>query len=871
MPTCTSILTARPELFETLKLAHAEKDYARIIESPLIPPFVSQRARLFLDELRPEMEKIVRGEKKLPRWAPRKVFQEENLFSHVESLELCYTTWDVPLVILSDLGSFRQDPQLVNRIAHIFSTKNTFLVNASGTGKTRLLYEGLCKHWGLYFTVGVDSSALGSEDMGLILDLLEGVSGPSAHICAGPRLVDLSKAPEDAAAKNATTMFDVVSANLLARLLVLQQFLELSSSSGITEEHKKRWLLAQLSPHLFDRPYPAVRLIAEPFQYLSQILISNDLTYVRQNIADALRKIRKLLGNDEHLFCTLDQTQAAVPRGPQFFNDGKTILPELLKVWQSHLGSNWSVIAAGTKIPKSLFDGDGEDYVWCSATGAFDTREAQDRYVLRFFPPNYATSASGRVLMTRIWDWLRGRHRYTASFVAALLKCGFERPHIRLNDYVEEHSKLEPFDAMDEIGAENPDRGAERTKMFLVPNYPSIADEPTILPPILEVLLRYMATQKDSPAFGPDFIGLVNWGCGRFADSEMSTVVVDEPMTVVGAARGLFRTPGAHYMQPYRSPSTFLGAIIRTPPHNSETLSYVIAFYLAQVLSPRWRLCDIFTFPGEAPVWAKQPAELVRLIRANGRKATTKHVVVTRDDSLPFVTNAESVEDVLSWLDHRHESVFCRLPSDNTDLLFCLKLADDSFAWVALRAIASAGPLSDDELRTAISLMGSDSLLTDEAILKKLEALPHRSSALGDSSLLRIVSAFPTEIDLKECVEEGCNDVASLDMALLEDTNAEIPQPVFFDKLLAGVLAGLKRKAPAAPTQEGKLSKRRRHSDGVEDEPRRPPAAVKGKGKARATQEQKTTRKGSPVAEASGSGSAPRRSSRLKAGKKSKE
>ena len=45
-----------------------------------------------------------------------------------------------------------------------------FLVNTSGSGKTKLLFEGVFRNWVLYFSSAVDASNLGSTD---IQDLIE--------------------------------------------------------------------------------------------------------------------------------------------------------------------------------------------------------------------------------------------------------------------------------------------------------------------------------------------------------------------------------------------------------------------------------------------------------------------------------------------------------------------------------------------------------------------------------------------------------------------------------------------------------------------------------------------------------------------------
>ncbi|KAJ7479815.1 hypothetical protein FB451DRAFT_1031848, partial [Mycena latifolia] len=40
-----------------------------------------------------------------------------------------------------------------------------FLMNTSGTGKTRLSFEGLCRHWGFYFIMAQDANNLGAMNI----------------------------------------------------------------------------------------------------------------------------------------------------------------------------------------------------------------------------------------------------------------------------------------------------------------------------------------------------------------------------------------------------------------------------------------------------------------------------------------------------------------------------------------------------------------------------------------------------------------------------------------------------------------------------------------------------------------------------------
>ncbi|KAJ7148843.1 hypothetical protein C8R46DRAFT_1199014 [Mycena filopes] len=93
--------------------------------------------------------------------------------------------------------------------------------------------------------------------------------------------------------------------------------------------------------------------------------------------------------------------------------------------------------------------------------------------------------------------------------------------------------------------------------------------------------------------------------------------------------------------------------------------------------------------------------------------------------------------------------------------MFALKLADGSFIWVALRAIATDEPVQVNDLKAALSQLEAKNLFTDEGDdafhtnpIDALQALPHRSAKLGTHSLLRVVASFPVEIDLEPCVNK---------------------------------------------------------------------------------------------------------------------
>jgi hypothetical protein len=305
---------------------------------------------------------------------------------------------------------------------HSSATKR-FLVNSSGTGKTRLLYEGLCQNWGLYFTAAVDSGFLGTPDMQTtIKNQFEMNRDFHQYPSLDRTIVDIPKAMQ----QNSERVSRFFSPILLARLLVFHLFLEIASQFGLTEDHKKRWLLLQLNPDSLS-PLGPLAFGLGALEQLPTMLAKEDTTYIREDIADVLRKIRRLLGDHEHLFIVVDEAQVTAKKFDKAFATGKPLLTEIMRLWGSHTAKDQSFIYAGTDIPKTLFegvDGEGSDYEWCSGTGAFETAEAQNRYISSFLPLGFSTSPTGSFLITRMSNWLLGRYGNCLSVKIILISTG---------------------------------------------------------------------------------------------------------------------------------------------------------------------------------------------------------------------------------------------------------------------------------------------------------------------------------------------------------------------------------------------------------------------------------------------------------------
>ena len=100
------------------------------------------------------------------------------------------------------------------------------LINASGSGKSRILLEGLCRHWGFYFVV-TGSSIVGSSDFYATFSTINLKSTDAFSYPTERRLLQL----------------------LLARLLLLNLFIEVANCSrtGLQQkEHRRLWTLLQV-------------------------------------------------------------------------------------------------------------------------------------------------------------------------------------------------------------------------------------------------------------------------------------------------------------------------------------------------------------------------------------------------------------------------------------------------------------------------------------------------------------------------------------------------------------------------------------------------------------------------------------------------
>ncbi|KAJ6605060.1 hypothetical protein B0H10DRAFT_607555 [Mycena sp. CBHHK59/15] len=672
------------------------------------------RLNEYLEKIKPGLVRFVNDPVTL--WTPKTGHADSDTVGHLTDLKIPARD-NKPSLLLHNLGFFNDSKLLKDRVDDVFQKgRETFLVNTSGTGKTRLAFEGLYRHWGFYFTAARDTSGLGAKDIGSYLTTYLPGHRPDEFQFSIPR----SNSPETLAglAKNIQIVKLGYAHVLLGRLLIFLMYSELIHESGVSEDHKRVWLMLQLTPQLpGDENWN--RDIFCDTKALYVVHCKED--YVYDRIALLFSKLRKLWGSEFHLFYVIDEAQVISSAYPDAFRHEEKpypLLREVIRGWKTYSQPHeYSFVSMGTDIPKEGFEtaSNADSMHWTSDTGAFDDEAVQRRHVLQYVPPSYAASPAGEFFVKRIWRWCRGRHRVTDALLKALLLNGFRHPHIILNVYVEAATTHRPTDADEFVASEGDDcDGREVDIRALNPEF--FTESPLLLSTVQQVLFTYLVTGHAPSPFSKDLTPLVSSGYGRFVDNRLAQVVMDEPLFIVSAAQWLFTEPREFWDPVTKAivypPHNWFTVLRSHPPLSSKAFVGLLAFHIAEAVDKGHKISKVFSFPHKpVPAWANQQAELVGLER------TARYSDGASDE--PFSSNPvafipDSLGDINSWLDGKAGPAFCLPFTPNPDLLFVLKLADGSFVRVILHAATSDSALEGNKLKKIITRLELKNMFLNE-------------------------------------------------------------------------------------------------------------------------------------------------------------
>jgi len=286
----------------------------------------------------------------------------------------------------------------------------------SGSGKTRLLAEGLCQYWGLYFTP--DPLLLGSKDFSLSLGNLEsyveegGVFSPiipNSPISAQKSL-QLNRAM-------ARTTFRHI---LLARLLVLEAFL--SAGADVPATHlRRRWTHLQLVPSALTSQFSSNQsdIFERVYRIIAQCRASDELRLL--SLLDTIRQDSRVDSNSP-FFIILDEARLCSHLYEGAFYSEKETGPEGIRSVLREISVTWERLSEKKSLAM-IYSGTGFSltrmlrYLASSIgaptisriftnTGALVSQEQQSAYIMRHVT---LEADNEEEVLSRAWRWLRGR------------------------------------------------------------------------------------------------------------------------------------------------------------------------------------------------------------------------------------------------------------------------------------------------------------------------------------------------------------------------------------------------------------------------------------------------------------------------------
>lgn len=257
------------------------------------------------------------------------------------------------------------------------------LINASDSGKTSLLLQGLRRHWGFYFNL-YSGSGIGSKDLAWSIGKLT-----YEH--------------------EARKQFQNI---ILARLLLLCALVETIGTEESAQRVRTVWNSVQLScraDYLCRADYPD--RICDALEKATGV----DQARGAEIIRDTFSRLQSLLGEDDFsLFYVVDDCQAW--SGEYAYGiglDAKEHREQIYKVWGDLFAAlPWLTpvfAATGARAPDHLKRCFPPLQTVVSSTGASNPEHVRD-FLRSYLPASLVASEDGKLLLERAGLWLRGRY-----------------------------------------------------------------------------------------------------------------------------------------------------------------------------------------------------------------------------------------------------------------------------------------------------------------------------------------------------------------------------------------------------------------------------------------------------------------------------
>ncbi|KAJ3847913.1 hypothetical protein EV368DRAFT_50309 [Lentinula lateritia] len=752
----------------------------------------------YIQDYQPGMNELARNAISRELWTPNVTVTEETL-NRIRDLNIprsCYPYSHLPDMLSHRLGRFQDNTQLKQRMKALFGSKtHKIFVNTSGAGKTRPVIEHLCTNWGLYLTCH-DDSRIGSKDMSAVISSIKNSPSFRKNLPPSPRNEFLHALETN----NQLVSCEMLSM-LLARFYILRQFLLTLIEMGedITQPlHIQNWLQIQLHPNLLSRPDESGDIFAQLRENIARIIdssLSVNEILLKSLLADVLVEIRSILPSD--LVIALDKCQfAARDLRNAFRSDNWTSKRPLLRQIVKCLNDVFNGVLK-FKVPRAsfIFTGTGlsknditdalssvvaktELCKEVNDTGAFNDIHSQKKYIEEYFPPHIWQSDKFPRLLQRIFRWLRGRHRFTAEYISAVLQNGYNHLDKLLNAYIFSLTGFEPTDYNgNEIIPELIDF-PHRAFIFEAVNI-------KMKEKIKSLCYDYLLRSRLDGWLGSDENEYIAHGFARVNISGGRKLIrIDEPLVMMACVMWFNGGPesDAHSLYKY--------VANRIQDHNPSTgrngFEEFICFYLQQVFQKPRRLGQVFDLPDkENPqvesTLAQKQATLVTLhIDEVGSKRKlmegTTDIQNIGEAKLPGalglgIKSMKECIPLIDWVKSKAHTAFCFPMNEmGPDMMCFLKLEDDQgkpedFTYICLAIQCKFhqvdGELEASTLKDAIATVTPRKFFaprhvrqakkrkeTRKGFLCTLEEFPRRDPLAGKYGVMRIICGFPVRVNL---------------------------------------------------------------------------------------------------------------------------
>ncbi|KAG5352241.1 hypothetical protein C0989_003070 [Termitomyces sp. Mn162] len=648
----------------------------------------------------------------------------------------------MPSMLFYDLGSFMNNTILDERVQKLFSkNQNTFLVNASATGKTRLLYEGLYRHWGIYITAHVDHREAGALEAAM--NSTFGGEDGMAELLPDTSALGYMELLHD----NLGFLIRRFSIVLLVHLLVFREFLKTAHAESVINNENLRqfWFLAQLWRPLLGGWNDDVHVrLLKSLEWNSLTMINNELIKVLKDVnillPDTIRK--------EGLFVVIDEANVAAQSLWRDTAREYPFIKSIIRVWRDQLASlecPVTFVVAGTEISPEAFPSSSPEWSswkWTSDTGSFDDREMQKNYILPFLPPSLPQTPSGVALLKRIWKWCRPRHRLTTVIIRMLVEDKGLHPHGVLDRYIKRLMSYDATDAAELVAKEGP--------CNISPFFDGIG-----------TIIQGM----HPPFYDISRLALVTSGVGQFQDKDMQVIAMDQPGPTIAAAIWLgddqerirYQRPDELRSLRLFEPFSYFFNLSWPDGDKYSSASY-IAWYIAHAFVGGRAMSDVFAISD--PLWLEDKSRIAHLVVLRKDKDVIQELFVGPSELLPTSAplgyRASTVDDVIAWFKQERVGAFCLCPPDCwADLIFVLYL-QGKYVWVVLRAAGQGIQLETKDLYLEFERLTEENLFSraintsditihQNDFSEALKSLPNTLAPHGAFPILRVLATFPNE------------------------------------------------------------------------------------------------------------------------------